>query len=85
MIKPIVDTLGPKLDKHDYVYPYWGPLLIRCKIEQSHLNFLREATNAAKERKRLRKIKDAELEELKKDVNDIKVLLKQIIGKLDGS
>lgn len=39
----------------------------------------------AKLRKKLRKEKDAELEELKKDVDDIKVLLKQIIGKLDGS
>lgn len=53
MIKPIVDTLGPKLDQHDYVYPYWGPLLIRCKIDSSHLNFLRQATDAAKDRKRL--------------------------------
>ena len=49
------------------------------------LNTDRTELSNAKERKRLRKIKDAELEELKKDVDDIKVLLKQIIGKLDGS
>ena len=53
MIKPIIDTLGPKLDQHDYVYPFWGPLLIRTKISKEHLQFLREATGAAKERKRL--------------------------------
>jgi len=53
MTKVIVDTLGPLLDKSEYVFPYWGPLLIRTKIKPEHLNFLREATLAAKERKRL--------------------------------
>ena len=53
MTKVIVDTLGPLLDKSEYVFPYWGPLLIRTKIKPEHLNFLRESTLAAKERKRL--------------------------------
>ena len=39
----------------------------------------------AKLRKKLRKEKDAELETLKQDVNDIKLLLNQIVGKLDGT
>ena len=39
----------------------------------------------AKLRKKLRKEKDAELEKLKQDVNDIKLLLNQIVGKLDGT
>ena len=41
--------------------------------------------NQAKLRKKLRKEKDAELESLKQDVNDIKLLLNQIVGKLDGT
>ena len=42
------------------------------------------AIEQAKLRKKLRKEKDAELETLKQDVNDIKLLLNQIVGKLDG-
>tara|TARA_B100000085_G_scaffold279420_1_gene302692 strand:- start:467 stop:685 length:219 start_codon:yes stop_codon:yes gene_type:complete len=42
------------------------------------------AVEQAKLRKKLRKQKDAELESLKQDVNDIKLLLNQIVGKLDG-
>ena len=42
------------------------------------------AVEQAKLRKKLRKKKDAELESLKQDVNDIKLLLNQIVGKLDG-
>ena len=44
-------------------------------------------TNAVEQamlRKKLRKEKDAELESLKQDVNDIKLLLNKIVGKLDG-
>jgi hypothetical protein len=59
--------------------------LVRDPNTGALLNTDRTELSNAKERKRLRKIKDAELEELKKDVDDIKVLLKQIIGKLDGS
>ena len=43
------------------------------------------AVEQAKLRKKLRKEKDAELESLKQDVNDIKLLLNQIVGKLDGT
>jgi|TARA_R100000030_G_scaffold50023_3_gene37762 hypothetical protein len=43
------------------------------------------AVEQAKLRKKLRKQKDAELESLKQDVNDIKLLLNQIVGKLDGT
>lgn len=43
------------------------------------------AIEQAKLRKKLRKEKDAELESLKQDVNDIKLLLNQIVGKLDGT
>ena len=43
------------------------------------------AVQQAKLRKKLRKEKDAELESLKQDVNDIKLLLNQIVGKLDGT
>ena len=43
------------------------------------------AAEQAKLRKKLRKEKDAELETLKQDVNDIKLLLNQIVGKLDGT
>ena len=43
------------------------------------------AVQQAKLRKKLRKEKDAELEKLKQDVNDIKLLLNQIVGKLDGT
>ena len=43
------------------------------------------AIEQAKLRKKLRKEKDAELEKLKQDVNDIKLLLNQIVGKLDGT
>ena len=43
------------------------------------------AIEEAKLRKKLRKQKDAELESLKQDVNDIKLLLNQIVGKLDGT
>ena len=43
------------------------------------------AVEQAKLRKKLRKQKDAELETLKQDVNDIKLLLNQIVGKLDGT
>lgn len=42
------------------------------------------AVEQAKLRKKLRKEKDAELESLKQDVNDIKLLLNKIVGKLDG-
>lgn len=59
--------------------------LVRDPNTGALLNTDTTEVSNAKERKRLRKIKDAELEELKKDVDDIKVLLKQIIGKLDGS
>ena len=59
--------------------------LVRDPNTGALLNTDTTEVSNARERKRLRKIKDAELEELKKDVNDIKVLLKQIIGKLDGS
>ena len=43
------------------------------------------AIEQAKLRKKLKKEKDAELETLKQDVNDIKLLLNQIVGKLDGT
>jgi mRNA-degrading endonuclease toxin of MazEF toxin-antitoxin module len=43
------------------------------------------AVEQARLRKKLRKEKDAELETLKQDVNDIKLLLNQIVGKLDGT
>tara|TARA_B100001093_G_C26687121_1_gene953161 strand:- start:137 stop:355 length:219 start_codon:yes stop_codon:yes gene_type:complete len=43
------------------------------------------AIEQARLRKKLRKEKDAELETLKQDVNDIKLLLNQIVGKLDGT
>lgn len=59
--------------------------LVRDPNTGALLNTDRTEVSNARERKRLRKIRDAELEELKKDVDDIKVLLKQIIGKLDGS
>ena len=49
------------------------------------LNTNSSEINQAKLRKKLRKEKDAELESLKQDVNDIKLLLNQIVGKLDGT
>ena len=49
------------------------------------LNTNSNEVSQAKLRKKLRKEKDAELEELKQDVNDIKLLLNQIVGKLDGT
>ena len=49
------------------------------------LNTNSSEINQAKLRKKLRKEKDAELETLKQDVNDIKLLLNQIVGKLDGT
>ena len=49
------------------------------------LNTNSSEINQAKLRKKLRKEKDAELEKLKQDVNDIKLLLNQIVGKLDGT
>tara|TARA_Y100001937_G_scaffold126423_1_gene195683 strand:- start:1154 stop:1372 length:219 start_codon:yes stop_codon:yes gene_type:complete len=48
------------------------------------LNTNSNEVSQAKLRKKLRKEKDAELEKLKQDVNDIKLLLNQIVGKLDG-
>ena len=48
------------------------------------LNTNRSEVSQAKLRKKLRREKDAELEKLKQDVNDIKLLLNQIVGKLDG-
>ena len=49
------------------------------------LNTSSSEVSQAKLRKKLRKEKDAELETLKQDVNDIKLLLNQIVGKLDGT
>jgi hypothetical protein len=49
------------------------------------LNTNSSEISQAKLRKKLRKEKDAELETLKQDVNDIKLLLNQIVGKLDGT
>lgn len=49
------------------------------------LNTNSSEVSQAKLRKKLRKEKDAELETLKQDVNDIKLLLNQIVGKLDGT
>ena len=49
------------------------------------LNTNSSEISQAKLRKKLRKEKDAELEKLKQDVNDIKLLLNQIVGKLDGT
>ena len=49
------------------------------------LNTNSNEVSQAKLRKKLRKEKDAELESLKQDVNDIKLLLNQIVGKLDGT
>lgn len=49
------------------------------------LNTNSSEVSQAKLRKKLRKEKDAELEKLKQDVNDIKLLLNQIVGKLDGT
>ena len=49
------------------------------------LNTNSNEVSQAKLRKKLRKEKDAELEKLKQDVNDIKLLLNQIVGKLDGT
>ena len=49
------------------------------------LNTSSNEVSQAKLRKKLRKEKDAELEKLKQDVNDIKLLLNQIVGKLDGT
>ena len=49
------------------------------------LNTSSSEVSQAKLRKKLRKEKDAELEKLKQDVNDIKLLLNQIVGKLDGT
>lgn len=49
------------------------------------LNTNRSEVSQAKLRKKLRREKDAELEKLKQDVNDIKLLLNQIVGKLDGT
>tara|TARA_A100001011_G_scaffold327494_1_gene351675 strand:- start:595 stop:813 length:219 start_codon:yes stop_codon:yes gene_type:complete len=48
------------------------------------LNTDNHSIEQARIRKKLRKEKDAELESLKQDVNDIKLLLNQIVGKLDG-
>jgi|TARA_Y100000114_G_scaffold3416_1_gene2796 hypothetical protein len=49
------------------------------------LNTDNHSIEQARIRKKLRKEKDAELESLKQDVNDIKLLLNQIVGKLDGT
>jgi hypothetical protein len=49
------------------------------------LNTNSSEISQAKLRKKLRKEKDAELETLKQDVNDIKLLLNQIVGKFDGT
>ena len=43
------------------------------------------AVQQAKLRKKLRKEKEAELESLTQDDKDIKLLLNQIVGKLDGT
>ena len=52
MIKPIVDTLGPKLDKHDYVYPFGGHYLLEQRYQKNTTIFKR-CYRSAKERKRL--------------------------------
>jgi predicted transcriptional regulator len=59
--------------------------LIRDTESYAILNMDRTAIESAKERKaRLKKEKE-EINMLKKDVNDIKILLNQIMDKLNGS
>ena len=59
--------------------------LARTGIYGSIVNINKEEIAAAKKRKLERRQKEKELEDLKNEVGDIKIMLNKIIEKLDGS
>jgi len=59
--------------------------LVRDVNTSAILNLDGDALNSAKERKARLKKEKQELDTLKNDVNDIKILLNQIMDKLNGA
>ena len=59
--------------------------LARTGIYGSIVNINKEEIAAARKRKLERRQKEKELEDLKNEVGDIKIMLNKIIEKLDGS
>lgn len=61
------------------------PALVRDDNSHAILNTDSRAIMTAKERKLKRKQEQKEIEDLKRDVNDIKSMLNQIVEKLNGA
>jgi hypothetical protein len=57
---------------------------VRDKKSGAVLNLNKSEIEAAKKRKQQRAIKEQELDNLKNEVSDIKIMLTKIIEKLDG-
>ena len=69
----------------NYVKVEGNPGLVRDNDTHAILNTDSELTKRAKRRKEQRRQEREELDILKKDVNDIKSMLSQIVEKLNGS
>lgn len=69
---------------NDYVKVQDHAGLVRDKSSGAILNVDHNEIQQARARKAQRQKENEELDKIKKDVDDIKSLLNQIIGKLDG-
>ena len=70
---------------NDYIKVEGDPGLVRDSKTFAILNTDSEAIHKAKIRKQKRQEQKEEIDSLKKDVNDIKSMLSQIVEKLNGA
>ena len=72
------------MDKKELIPVANSPGLARCKKSGAIININNTEIEAARKRKALQKQESERLETLEEDVKDIKLLLAQLIEKLNG-